>query len=85
MTVLEAELTVMPVDPSTLSVVPAPVKLSPVVPSAVLSCATMPAIGWVRSTPTDSGLAFKPFFSGSAAGSVTLTIEIWCWAFDESV
>ena len=77
--VLDAALTVADPDPSRFSVEPVLVKLSPLGPSAVLSCATTEAMPSEKLTPTLSGLAPGPFCNGSASGSVTLTIEIWCW------
>ena len=55
--VLDAALTVADPDPSRFSVEPVLVKLSPLGPSAVLSCATTEAMPSEKLTPTLSGLA----------------------------
>src|SRR5450756_934690 len=48
-------------------------------PSAAFNCETTDAIPPEKSTPICFGLALGAFCSGSAAGSVTLTIEVCCW------
>ena len=48
----------------------------PLPPSAAFNCETTDAIPPEKLTPITFGLAFGAFFTGSADGSVTLTMEI---------
>ena len=48
-------------------------------PSAAFNCETTDAIPPEKLTPICFGFALGRFCSGSAVGSVTLTIEICCW------
>src|SRR5579871_1508120 len=79
--VSESELTVAVADPTTLSVAPEPLNCNPLLPSAPFNVErTLGVTPAERSTPISSGLALAPFCSGSAFGSVTLTIETCCLA-----
>src|SRR5215475_4322573 len=60
-------------------------KFRPLAPSAVWSCVARSGEVEEKFAPTRSGLAPAAFCSGSAFGSVTLTIETWCCVPDVSV
>ena len=75
--VVEAATTFDCAEPTRFNVLPVPEAVTPVPASAAFNCKTTDAVPPEKLMPICLGLAFGAFASGSAVGSVTLTIDIW--------